>query len=377
MREHNPFDHPPSPNHMQQPAENTLRMIDANLNRASEGLRVLEDVARFVIDNRQLSQRIKACRHDLKSGIDGLQLRHDALVLSRNTAGDVGTSIKTEQEMARTHGLHDVLRAAAKRTGEALRVIEESAKTFTTQGAIFESVRYRVYDIERDLLIATHPPCPQWKLCVLITAHLCTHHTPTEIISLAHAGGADCIQIREKTMPDGLLLDHAGSLTRHAHTLGMHVMINDRPHIAKLVDADGVHLGLDDVPTSAARSLLGPTKWIGRTCPTIEHAKAAIEEGADTCGLGPVFPSTTKSKPELAGLDLIRSYLSDSQTRSSPMLAISGISPTNIHELAAIGCPGVAVSSAVCSNTDPQAAAASIVSAINPHSETSAPTIKA
>ena len=352
-----------------------LRMIDANLNRSREGIRVIEDCARFVLDDTQIAQSCKAIRHQLRSAIESLHLEPNTLISSRDTVGDVGTHITAAGESDRSLGMPDLVSAAAKRATEAMRVIEESAKALGHSGSSFETIRYQLYTIEKHTILALSPACPQWALCVLITKSLCTHHDPVEIIKRSAAGGAQCIQIREKDMPDAQLLDFAGKLTDCAHTLGLDVMINDRVHIAQLVDADGVHLGQSDLPIAAARELLGSRKWIGRTCPTIEHAIEAINQGADTCGIGPVFASTTKAKPTLAGLDLIRSYLENNSTKITPMLAISGIHPGNIDQLARIGCPGVAVSSAVCSSEDPEGISRSIVLAIESSRGISEPTI--
>ena len=352
-----------------------LRMIDANLNRSREGIRVIEDCARFVLDDAQIAQSCKTIRHQLRSAIESLNLKPDALIASRDTISDVGTGITTKAEANRSGGMRDLVSAAAKRATEALRVIEESTKALGHSGSAFETIRYQLYTIEQQTILALAPPCPQWALCVLISESLCTHHDPVEIIKRAAAGGGGCIQIREKNMPDAQLLEHAGQLTDCAHSLGLHVMINDRAHIAKLVDADGVHLGQSDLPISAARELLGQRKWIGRTCPTVELAIEAIDQGADTCGIGPIFPSTTKTKPILAGLGLIESYLSNPKTKHTPMLAISGISPNNIDQLAQIGCPGVAVSSSVCSSEDPEAACRAIVEAIESRQPSGEPTM--
>jgi thiamine-phosphate pyrophosphorylase len=371
--------HKASPRHhflMHRPPPHILRMIDANLNRCREGLRVMEDCARFVVEDGSLSERLKHARHALRSGIEALGISSADLLRARDAGSDVGTTLSTQAEQQRSD-LHDLVSAAAKRSGEALRVIEESVKTMGAAGSPFESIRYALYDIERDLILALHPPCPQWALCVLVTESLCTHHSPEQIITHAHAGGASCIQIREKTMPDSMFLEYAGRLTEHAHALGMHVMINDRAHIAKLVNAEGVHLGQDDLPIGAARALLGHGFWIGRTCPSIDHAIEAIAQGADICGLGPVFDSTTKAKPALAGLDLIRSYLDSPETGSTPMLAISGITASNVPQLAEIGCPGVAVSSAICSSEDPRQQANLIIEAITRHSAGANPTMPA
>lgn len=355
----------------------TLRMIDANLNRAREGLRVAEDCARFVLDDQGLSERCKALRHRLRTSVDMLGLAPEALLACRDTEGDVGTSITTPGEQDRGSGQRDVVQAACKRAQEALRVIEECAKTLGQSGAAFEAIRYALYTLEQRLVLALRPPCPQWSLCVLVTESLCQHHDPAEIVRRAAGGGARCIQIREKEMGDGALLEHAGRLTEIAHALDMHVMINDRAHIAQLVGADGVHLGLDDLSIEAARALLGPRFWIGRTCPNLVHAIEAIERGADTCGIGPVFASATKAKPMLAGLGLVEEYLRDERTRATPVLAISGISHRNVQELAGVGCPGVAVSSAVCASADPESVCRAIVDALGTRRDAHAPTIGA
>ncbi len=354
-----------------------LRMIDANLNRTGEGIRVIEDCARFVLDDAALARDCKTIRHRLRSAVDELGLEPDALISSRDTLGDVGTAITTKAESDRSGGLGDIVRAAAKRASEGLRVIEESAKALGHSGSAFEAVRYQIYTIEKQTILGLCPTCPQWTLCVLISESLCTHHDPIEIIKRVAAGGGSCIQIREKNMPDGQLIDHAGHLTECAHELGLHVIINDRAHIAKLVDADGVHLGQDDLPIASARELIGYRKWIGRTCPTIEHAIEAIGQGADLCGVGPVFASTTKSKSTLGGVGLVEAYLKNDATKRTPMLAISGIGTDNIDQLARIGCPGVAVSSAICSSEDPEGVCRAIVKAIESRLASDAPTMSA
>ena len=340
------------------------RIIDANANRAREGLRVLEDAARFVLDDARLSERCKRARHGLQSELALLPISETDLLGSRDTPGDVGTTISTELERTRSGGFAGAVNAAGKRAGEAIRAIEESAKVLGADGSGFERLRYEVYELEKQVRLRILPPCPQWSLCVLITRELCVHHEPAEIIKLAAAGGAGCIQIREKTMADAEMLSYAGGLVDLCRSLGVHSIINDRVSIAHLIGADGVHLGIDDLPTDAARSLLGPGRWIGRTCPTVQHALSAIDHGADSCGIGPMFPSSTKPKPVVPGPDLLRGYLDNPRTAQTPHLAISGITPSNIAELARAGCRGVAVCGAVIADPDPRAVCASLAGVI-------------
>ncbi len=342
------------------------RMIDASANRAREGLRVMEDIARFVLDDAGLTESLKRVRHDLRSLVGALPVRGTDLLASRDTPGDVGTTISTPAELARPDALPDLATAAAKRTQEALRSLEESAKALGRDGKGFEAARYRVYDLERTLLLRLAPPCPQWTLCVLVTRSLCVRHTPEEIVRLAAEGGADCIQIREKEMGDAERLDHSARLVEVCRAAGVHAIVNDRPDLARLAGADGVHLGQTDLPVSAARRIIGPGRWIGVSCSTVDHARRGASDGADSVGLGPMFPSVTKPKPGLAGPDLIRAALADPATARLPHLAISGITPWNIGLLAEAGCRGVAVSGAVCGGEDPRGACQALVRALRP-----------
>jgi thiamine-phosphate diphosphorylase len=141
-------------------------------------------------------------------------------------------------------------------------------------------------------------------------------------------------------------------ITQLAHELGLKVIINDRVDIALACRADGVHLGQDDLPIDTARSLLGQSRYIGKSCSSVDQLREAFAQGADYCGLGPIFTSTTKSKPNLLGADLLNEVMQQDDLKAQPMLAISGINASTIDQIAITGFPGVAVSSAVCSAVD-------------------------
>ncbi len=336
----------------------TARMIDASANRAREGLRSLEDVARFVLDDQALCVSIKELRHELSAGVAALPLPPGLLVSSRDTPGDVGVAVSTPTETARAD-LAGVATAAAKRAGEALRSIEESAKFLGGTGSAFESVRYRLYDVERRLLVRLAARAPQWRLCVLISASLCERPWE-EVARLAIEGGADCLQLREKSLGGAELLERARRLVSVARAGGAHAIINDRADIALLSGADGVHVGQDDLPVGEARRVLGEGAIVGVSTSNLEQARRAVREGASYCGLGPMFTSTTKPKSELAGIEYARDYLNDPVTSQIPHLAISGITPDRAAELAGAGVRGVAVSSLVCASAEPDEACRAI-----------------
>lgn len=346
-----------------------LRLLDANANRVREALRVLEDLARFVLDRADLVQLLKALRHDLRAaltngltkalapGLPGADALHGLMLAARDTPNDVGTSISTPAEGHRT-GPADLAAAAGKRLTEALRSIEEAAKTFSPSlAAAAEQLRYRAYDAERRLALALPARCPQWRLCVLITRELCTHHPWPVVARLAIEGGADCLQLREKSLPDRELLHAATALVELARPLGCAVIINDRPDIARLARADGVHVGQTDLTPEHCRAILGAHAIVGLSADSPAAALDARRAGASYLGLGPMFVSTTKPKPTLAGPDLLHRVLADPELAALPHLAISGITPDNAPSLVAAGARGLAVSSAVCSAPDPAHAA--------------------
>lgn len=343
------------------PLNDLYRIIDANTNRSSEGIRVLEDIARFSLNNEDLSRRLKDLRHQLRTALTQLQIPQSSLLHARDTFNDVGTSITTSTETDRSNGLVDLITAASKRSQEAVRVLEESAKVLGHSGGLFESIRYTLYDLQRDLTMLISTPSPNWSVCVLLTKSLCLHHTPEQIMRDIARAGAQCVQIREKELDAETFYEHALHMTTLARELDLTIIINDRTDIALAVDADGVHLGQNDLPIRAARAMLGPSKLIGRSCATTAQLHEAFDQGADYCGLGPIYPSTTKSKPSLSGLETLSQAMDDPQLNSKPMLAISGINQSNIAPIASMEFPGVAVSSAVCSAVDPYESCNAIV----------------
>ncbi len=337
----------------------SLRIIDANANRAREAFRVLEDIARFVLDDRELGAALKELRHDLRGTLEALPLDRAMLLAWRDTPGDVGTSCSTEGERVR-RDLADVAGAAGSRLTEALRSIEEASKTLAgadNQVPVrIERIRYTAYELERRVLASVGPSgAPQWRLCVLVTGSLCAGRSREEIAHAAIAGGADCIQLREKDVEDAEFLEAARSIRSVTRAARVHFIVNDRPDIALLVAADGVHLGQTDLPVREARRLAGRSLLVGVSTSNVEQARHAAREGADYCGIGPMFATTTKHKPTLAGPTAVSAYLADPGASRLPHLAIGGITPGNVSQLAAFGVRGIAVSSVVCAAPDPGA----------------------
>jgi thiamine-phosphate pyrophosphorylase len=332
-----------------------LRMLDANANRAREGLRVVEDYARFVLDDDHLSRQLKDLRHEL-ARCAGPYL--PAAILHRDTPGDVGTDNKTASEGVRPD-LAAVVTAAGKRLGEALRVIEEVLKTRTrAEGLMAETVRYRWYALEQSVARTLRPNrFAGVALYVLVTESVCRRPW-LEAAEEAILGGADCLQLREKSLESGELLRRAHALVKLCRRHRVSCVINDRPDIALLARADGVHVGQDDLPAGAARQVIGPDLVLGVSTHNLEQAKRAFLEGADYIGVGPVFRSSTKPRDFVAGLDFARQVAGSMPGR--PAVAIAGINAGNVDEVLATGVRSAAVSAAVLAAEDVRAAAAEL-----------------
>jgi thiamine-phosphate pyrophosphorylase len=336
------------------------RVLDAGANRAREALRVLEDHARFVLDDAFLTGELKRLRHDLTAA-----LREHAphLLESRETRGDVGTSLATDAERRRA-SLGDVLRANGQRLQEALRSLEEFGKVQDVRlGEAVEQLRYRSYTLERALVLGTEARrrLEGARLYVLLTGATCAAALDWTIAEAA-AGGAHVIQLREKGLADRELLERARKVRRWTQKAGVLFILNDRPDVARLVGADGVHLGQDDLPVREARRILGPDSLIGVSTHTVEQLRQAVLDGASYVGVGPTFPSATKDFAELAGLEFVRRAAAET---TLPAFVIGGVNAETIGAAVAAGARRVAVSAAVAGADDPRAEAAVLLAALD------------
>ena len=340
------------------------RILDACLNRAREGIRVLEDYARFILNNSELVQNLKDLRHRLAASerslntIGSIQSGDKPIVAERNVAGDVGTNVTGSLEHCR-HNIQNIVHANARRVQESLRSLEEFGKLVSQPFAEeMKQLRYQSYTVHQQLLsclntvrnentdrqqrlLTTH-------LCVLVTEAGCRHPWK-QVVEACLIAGADMIQLREKQLDDQELLARARWLTKACDFANALCIINDRPDIALLSGADGVHLGQDDCRVSDARQLIGPDHLIGLSTHSPEDINSADALAADYLGVGPVFPSVTKTFDRIAGLELI----SEAASLSKPWFAIGGIDQSNIQKVVRAGAKRTAVSSEVIAADKP------------------------
>jgi thiamine-phosphate pyrophosphorylase len=178
------------------------------------------------------------------------------------------------------------------------------------------------------------------------------------LVAVAEAairGGATVLQLRDKSSDIHRFYADALALQRLARAAGVLFIVNDRVDIALAMDADGVHVGEDDLPVEATRRLVGPEKFLGASAGSVEAARAAIAAGADHLGVGPVYEarSTKTDAGAPVGLTLVHDIASFSPL---PIVGIGGITTGNASAVIQAGAAGVAVISAVGLALDVEAA---------------------
>lgn len=328
-----------------------LRVLDAAANRATEGARVVEDYCRFSLDDAHLTRLVKDLRHDLAAAVGALP-RCDRHAL-RETQQDVGTGISIPTEAKRTDDW-DVCQASSERVKQSLRSLEEFSKIISPEiAAQFETLRYHWYTLEKSLT-TTHTS--RWRLsgvrlCVLVDG-CASAEAFTKLIQQLVGAEVGMIQLRDKNLGDRELVERATLLCNIAKSQSTPplVILNDRADIAAAANADGVHLGQDDLSVKQARAILGPRSLIGISTHTIEQARVAVLDGANYIGVGPTFPSQTKMFAKFPGTGLLVEVAAEI---SLPAFAIGGITQGNLPEVLGAGIERVAVSGAVVGADDP------------------------
>lgn len=334
------------------------RILDVNINRAGEALRTMEEYARFVLNSPALCSRCKAVRHDLAGLAARLAQTGAAPIAARDITGDAGADVKTDAENTRADA-GAVAAAAARRAQQALRVLGEFAKIRDAAAAAgFEELRYKTYAIEPLLLAGPQRRArlASARLYVLITTSLCSTD-PVTAAREAVAGGADIIQLREKEMEDKEFYALACSVAEVCRTTGSGALflVNDRPHIAALCGADGIHSGQGDLPVHLARRIIGFDRIIGRSTSAPEFAQTALADGADYIGTGPVYETNTKQHRAAVGTQYVAWA---AQWGQLPFFAIGSVNRSTIDAVLEAGARGVAICTAITKAKDIAAEAA-------------------
>jgi thiamine-phosphate pyrophosphorylase len=339
----------------------TIRIIDANCNRIGEGLRFLEDIARFLLDDSVLSKQLKTMRHNL---VKSLSRFDTALLSERDSEADVGA----KHTIISCQDLLSLVTANAKRVEEALRVIEELSKlpdlSTTLRSKDFEQARFNLYTLEKELLsrLMRQEKTKQLSgLYVIIDTQVLGSKSGVDAAGKAIRGGARAIQLRDKQLGKGELLTIAQKLRDLCRKSKVLFIMNDYLDIAIAAGADGMHIGQDDLPLSVVRKELPIDRIIGLSTNTLAQARKAEAEGADYVAVGSIFPSPTKKSATVVGLERLRQVR---QAISIPVVAIGGISSENIGEVMSSGADSAAVISAVLNQKDAESATRRLVKEI-------------
>jgi thiamine-phosphate pyrophosphorylase len=190
-----------------------------------------------------------------------------------------------------------------------------------------------------------------WRLHVLTDRKASRGRSHLQVAQAAIAGGADVLQLRDKEASSGLLYQEALQLRKLTRDAQVPFIVNDRLDIALAVDADGVHVGQEDLPASVVRKIMGPGKILGVSVVTFEEAIRAEKDGADYLGVGPVFEArgTKPDTCEPLGVDCIARIRGHCRL---PIVAIGGINAENARKVREAGADAAAVISAIVSAND-------------------------
>jgi thiamine-phosphate pyrophosphorylase len=335
---------------------NIYRIIDANLNRASEALRVLEDWSRFVKNNQELSQNLKSLRHELNNFFK------PNIVFHRESVTDVG---RFNENKTKRNSVRDIIRANSKRFEESIRTLAEYGSLIDLNIKRLEEIRYEMYTLEKELL-------RNEKLLRLHNASLYLISSSNgfnsrkdffKVIEEAIEGSIDIIQLREKNSSEKDIIEISKEIQRLINKTDILFIMNDRTDLAIACNADGVHLGQDDLSVIEARKISHDGFIIGLSTHNIEQGIKGKTSGADYLGVGPVFATPTKPDYNPCGLEYVK--WASKNLNDIPWFAIGGIDETNAYKVADSGAGRIAVVRAIMKANKPKETSSKLKEIIN------------
>ncbi len=333
------------------------QIIDANLDRAREGLRVMEDWARFALGRKDLVKEIKNYRQILG--------KHHLISYkeSRNFNTDECTGLAHPEQFKRNKA-EDIISTNAARVQEALRVIEEFSRNHNEELCILASnIRYQIYDLEIQL-IKVRMNDKSLKTLRKNNLYFITTESDNLFTKIEQIleGGVRIVQARLKGGNDSDNLKLAMKIKALCKKHRSLFIINDRIDIAYACDADGVHLGQKDLDIKSARKILGFSKIIGASANNEKDINNMIEEGCDYLGIGPVFETALKKDKKPIGLEDLKKLTRDIMI---PWFAIGGIKAENIESLKKINIKKVAMISELINSDNPKETAKMIINCLS------------
>lgn len=303
-----------------------MRIIDANVNRVVEGIRVIEDLFRFEYNNKKLSKELREMRHTIRKFYN-----KSALIQYRDVQNDVGVETSFESSIDRKSSYQEIIHANFSRITESLRVLEEINKIGNNYslGKEIEKIRFRIYRMESSFIKSLKLRFE--KEIYGITNEKISNMMAIEQVKLFVKKGIRIIQYREKDKPKRERLEDCLKIKKYLDTLNNHIFIvNDDIDIAKIVESDGIHLGQEDIGIEYIREKY-PNFIIGVSTHNKHQVKEAIEKGADYIGVGPMFATETKKNVEASkGLEFLQWV---EKNTDLPFVTIGGINNNNINKI--------------------------------------------
>lgn len=316
------------------------RIIDVNLNRLDESLKLIEDIARFHIANRALLSQIRKIRSEFRDFKKSLPLRD--IIRSRRSSEDPGRP--TNFDTRTTKPVSAVILSNLARAKEASRILEETSKTFRAKSSgLMKEIRFKIYDLEKEIIRHIDKNFDP-HLQVIIDEQYVSSCDVEEVTKILMANGATMIQLRAKEMDDRSFLKYASKIRETIGKKDVRFIVNDRTDIAMASNAHGIHLGQKDIPARVARRIMGDYAIIGVSARTVREARKAESDGADYLGVGALYPTKTKRDARTCTLSTLRSIC---RSVGIPVIGIGGVNSSNYRAVLRAGAAGIAISSFV------------------------------
>ncbi len=315
-----------------------MRILDVNLNRLTESLKLTEDIARFSLENKEILKDIRKIRKIFLRVKK--QLPVSAIISSRQSRKDPGRHPEFDLQKKRSD--KEILYATITRAKESARTIEEILKLEKLAPAnLMKEIRFSLYDIEKHIIKLFHKEFNPRIYAILDETYISFRNLKRTIKTLIN-NGTTMIQLRICSLPDRTFFKYARFIRKNIDKKKVKFIINNRVDIAHASGADGVHLGQDDLPLSKARTIIGDTAIIGVSTHNLKEAINAQKAGADYIGVGAIFKTQTKPSARHTGLNTLREIC---KKVNIPVVAIGGINAQNYGRILRAGASGAALCS--------------------------------
>ena len=322
-----------------------MRILDANINRSCEGIRVIEDIARFNFEDENLTNKLRNIRHNLRMDFS---IFDNQFLSARDSEHDIGKVISSQSSLDKKSDIKQIINANLKRVAESLRVIEELTKIIDYPlSKKIETFRYETYQLEKTVINKSKKIIPK-GLYGITAERFANGKSNIECVREMIKGGIKIIQYREKDKNLRVKIEEAKEISLLCKENDVTFIINDHIEISILVDADGVHLGQNDMRVKDARIILGEYKIIGVSTHSPEQAKNAEADGADYIGVGPIFRTNTKNTPPV-GYEYLKYAVENVKI---PFITIGGIKEEHLEGIINHGAERVALVSDIVGADD-------------------------